>query len=124
MAVIDRRSSLTICKNGASRNGRVFQTLGHVSRLQSADHFSQITFNHAIEVIKGQADAMIGHTILRKVIGADLFLTAARADLAATLRAVLFRFFALFSFEQTRAQNAHRLLLVLELAASVLAAHD
>src|SRR5580700_1418880 len=67
---------------------------------------------------------MIGEPVLREIISAYFFFAAASPDLAAALRAVFLLFFALFSFEQTRAQDRHRFLFVLQLAPSVLTAND
>src|SRR5216110_942239 len=67
---------------------------------------------------------MIGHPILRKIVGANFFFPSAGADLPTALRAVFLSFLALLSLEQTRAQDRHRFLLVLELTTSVLTTND
>src|SRR6266404_7410844 len=67
---------------------------------------------------------MIGHPVLRKIIGANFFFAPPGADLAAPLRTVFLSFLALLSLEQTGAQDRHRFLLVLELTPSVLTTND
>src|SRR6266478_7972191 len=67
---------------------------------------------------------MIGHPVLRKIIGANFFFAPPGADLAAPLRTVFLSFLALLSLEQTGAQDRHRFLLVLELTTSVLKTND
>src|SRR6266404_1625038 len=75
-------------------------------------------------MIEREPDAMIGHTVLRKIVGANFLLAAAAADLTLAMGGIFFLLLALLGFEQTRPQNAQRFLLVLLLTASVLAAHD
>ena len=98
-----------IFKPGAlSRTGRdrrVFQAFCDIGGLQRVDQFVEIAINHAIEVMKRQADAMVGHAVLREIIGADFFFTSTGTDLAATLCTVFFGFFALFSLQQPRTQD-------------------
>ena len=67
---------------------------------------------------------MIGHTVLRKIIGADFFFAPAGANLAPTLRTVFLSFLALLSLELARPENAQRSLLVFDLASPVLTTHD
>ena len=67
---------------------------------------------------------MVSDAVLRKVVSADFFFAAARSDLTPAMGGVFLRFFTLFGFEQSRAQNIERFLLVLLLAPPVLAADD
>src|ERR1700726_520761 len=67
---------------------------------------------------------MIGHSILRKIIGADFFLAPTGTDLTFTRSGIFRLFFTLFVFEQTCAHDRERFLLVLLLTASVLTPHD
>jgi len=64
--------------------------------LQRPDQFPEIAVDHAVQIVKRQADAMIGHAVLREIVGADFFFAPAGTDLAAALRAVFLRFLALF----------------------------
>src|SRR5260370_117317 len=67
---------------------------------------------------------MIGHAGLCDMIGADFFFAPARADLAAALRAICFRFVAVVAFEQPCAKTAQRSLFVLNLTAAILTTND
>src|SRR5437763_14847770 len=67
---------------------------------------------------------MIGHTVLREIVGANFFFAAASPNLDATLGAVFFSFLTLLSLEQARAQDRQGTLLVLDLAAPFLTAND
>src|SRR4029077_7894372 len=73
---------------------------------------------------KSEADAVVGDAILRKIVSADFFFAATRADLTPAMGRVFLGFFVLFGFEQSGAQNIKRFLLVLLLAPPVLAADD
>ena len=87
------------------RDRRFLQTFRHVGGLQRVDQSVEIAVHHAIEIIKRQTDAMIGHAVLREIVSANFFFAAAGADLAAALGAVFFGFLALFSLQQTRTQD-------------------
>src|SRR4030095_1025908 len=67
---------------------------------------------------------MIGYAVLWKIVGANLFFATAGSHLAAALRAIFLRFFALLPFQQTRTQDAQRSFFVFDLASPILAAHD
>src|SRR5215470_2560514 len=53
---------------------------------------SRRAVHHAIQIVKREADAVIGHAVLRKVVSANFFFASAGSDLAAALRAVFLRF--------------------------------
>ena len=67
---------------------------------------------------------MIGHAILREIVGADTLRAVAGADLAFSVggdgRTLLFH----LGFIQPRTQNGQRLVLVFVLAALILTFHD
>ena len=66
---------------------RLFELAGAVGRLQGGDHISQtVAQKHAV-VRRVEADAMVGHAVLRAVVRADLLGAVARADLGQTLGA-------------------------------------
>ena len=67
---------------------------------------------------------MISDPVLRKIVGADLFFAAARADLRLAMGRILGLFFALLFLQEARAHDAERSFFVLLLAATVLAAHN
>src|SRR5205807_99684 len=102
----------------------VFQSLGQIGSLQCRNHFLDLAFHKPVQVVKSEPDAVVGDAILRKVVSADFFFAAAGSDLTPAMGRVFLRFFTLFGFEQTRAQNIERFLLVLLLAPPVLAADD
>jgi hypothetical protein len=54
-------------------------------RLEGSDQIIQIAFHDAIKLMQRQPDAMIGHTILWEIIGADFFTTLSGPDLRSTL---------------------------------------
>ena len=69
--------------------------------LQGQDHFVQVAFHYAIEVIKGQADAVISDSVLGKIVGSDLLFAPSGTDLTLA-RGGIFRFLLpLPVFEQT-----------------------
>ena len=71
-------------------DGRLFQPLGYICSLERPDQFGEVPLHHAVQIIKRQADAMIGYAVLWKIVGANLFFTAAGTDLATALRAIFF----------------------------------
>src|SRR5438105_3490958 len=87
------------------------------------DQIIELPIQHLIHAVRREMDAMVGHTILRKVVRADLLRAVAgphlRAPLARTRR-LLLRHHAI---EQARAQDLHRLDLVLQLRLLILALH-
>ena len=84
------------------RDRRFLQTFRHVGSLQRVDQSVEIAVNHAIEVMKREFDAVVGHAVLREIVGANVFVSLAGADLAVALGAVFFGFLALFSLQQPR----------------------
>ena len=71
----------------------------------------------------GQADAVVGAAVLRKVVGADLLAAVAGAHLPLTLGVDGILLFLLLLCKEAAAQDLQRLILVLELTALVLALH-
>ena len=85
----------------------------------------EVAVEHLVEVVGLVAGAVVGDPVLRVVVGADPLGAVDGADLAAAGVAGLGVGLLLGRGEQPGAQDAHRLLLVLELALLVLAAdHD
>ena len=70
-----------------------------------------------------EADAVVGHAVLREVIGANLFAAIACAHhllaLLGQFRILLFH----LHFVEARAQHAHALVAILDLRLLILAAH-
>ena len=79
---------------------------------------------NGVEVVQGEADTMVGHAILREVVGPDLLATVTRADLAAAGLAALDRLALPLRVEKPCAQNRQRLDAVLELRFLILNADD
>src|SRR3954467_1665493 len=67
---------------------------------------------------------MVRDAVLWKIVGSDLFLAPACADLSAPLRTILLRFLPLPTLQKARSKNTQRLLLVLQLTSGVLASND
>ena len=67
---------------------------------------------------------MIGYAVLWKIVGANLFFTAARTDLATALGTIFFRFFALLPLQQPRTQDTQRSFFIFDLASPILTTHD
>ena len=65
--------------------------------------------------MQSQADAMVRHAILRKIVGADFFRAIAGLDLLATLGGDGFVLLGLLHFVEARAQDAHGLGAILDL---------
>ena len=94
---------------------RGFQLLRAVGGLQSGDHVSQaVAQKHAV-VRAVEADAVVGHAVLRAVVRADLLGAVARSDLREALRALGGLLLGLHLLVQTGAQHGHGRDLVLQL---------
>ena len=91
---------------------------------ERADELVEIALDDAIELVEREPDAVIGDAVLRVVVGADLLRALARADHAAALGADGGVLLLALDVEQAAAQDLHRLRLVLELRALVLALDD
>jgi hypothetical protein len=83
----------------------LLQTLSDISGLQRLNQLTEIALHHSIQVVKREADAVIGHAVLRKIVGANFFFASAGTDLSPALRAVFLRFLALLVLQLPRAQN-------------------
>ena len=70
----------------------------------------------------GEADAVVGDTVLREVVGADFFAAIAAADHRFALFRESFLLLLHLDFIQTGAQDAHTFLAILDLGFFVLAA--
>ena len=56
------------------------QKLGLMLGNQGIGNFFQIAVHHKIQFVQGKVDAMVGHTALWVVVGADAFAAVAAAD--------------------------------------------
>ena len=84
----------------------------------------EVALEHRVEAVHGQLDPVVGDPALREVVGADLLGALAAADLRPARRRQLLVAAAPLELEQSRTQDAQRLLLVLELRLLVLHRDD
>ena len=66
-----------------------------VIRQQGIDDIIELAFHDAVELIDAQTDPMVGYTVLRIVVGTDLFRTVACTDLGTADRTLFFLFLLL-----------------------------
>src|SRR5215207_2661289 len=84
----------------------------------------EVTAEGCLEVVRGDADAVVGDPSLWEVVCTDLRRAVAGTDLRLAEGAFLLGPFAQLAFQEPGLQDPHGLLLVLELALLVLAGHD
>src|SRR5919109_1898482 len=84
----------------------------------------ELALEDALELVRRQLDAVVGDSVLGKVVGADLLGALARADLRPARGVELGLLLLALDLVQASAQHAQRLLAVLELALLVLHRHD
>ena len=102
---------------------QLLQLFGLLAGGKGVDHLVQIAVHDLFQIVDGQADAVVGAAVLRKVVGADLLAAVAGAHLPLTLGVDGVLLLLLLLRKQAAAQDLQRLILVLELAALVLALH-
>src|SRR5262249_48195733 len=100
------------------------QALGLVPRTYRFDQLPELAVDHAIELVQGEPDAMIGDAVLWEVVGADLFRAFAAPDHAAALVANFGGLALALEMEEPALQHLERSSLVFDLAALVLAFDD
>src|SRR6185503_19720181 len=91
------------------------RALLHLGHAQRVDQRIELAVENAGEIMRGEADAMVGHAALRKIVGADLGRAVAGAHLRlahAGSPSLLLRY---AQIEQPRTKNLHRLRAVLNL---------
>ena len=98
--------------------------MGQVIGVQGIEKFLQLAIEDGVQFACLVADPMVGEPILGEVVGADSRRPVHGAHLLSTQLTGLVS--SLFGSQgsQSCAQHAHGLLLVLQLAAFVLTAHD
>src|SRR5205085_9344431 len=84
----------------------------------------EIAVHDGRQVVHGQSDAVIGHAVVREVVGADLFAAVAAANHAFARRGELG--FALLALDvvEARFEDLQRFRAVLDLRLFVLTRHD
>src|SRR5947207_528808 len=80
---------------------------------EGVNEFIELAVEHKIELVYGQADAMIGDAILFEIISADLFGAVAAADHRFSLAREGVMLFLLFELLQAGTEYAHRFFAVL-----------
>ena len=83
-----------------------------------------LAIHYRFELVNREADAVIGETVLREIVGADFFAAVSRAHhgLALFGKGLLLLFH--FDFVEPRAQHAHAFFAILDLRFFVLATDD
>src|SRR5580704_5942393 len=120
-----RRTNLISASANYSSIAEFFvQPLGFVMCYERVNDRCELAFHHLIELMKCQADAMIAHAILRKIVSADFFGAVASFNLPATLGGNQRVLLLLLLFVETRAENAHGLSAILDLRFFVLLRND
>src|SRR5207249_6643692 len=105
------------------RSTRRSSERGEFRRGHRLGQLIQVAVHHRIQVVKGQADAVVGDTVLGKVVGANLLTALAGPHLqAALLRDGLLLAMDLL-FQEFGPQGAHRFFAVLMLRPLILAGH-
>src|SRR5215208_2433646 len=84
----------------------------------------EVAAEGGLEVVGGDADAVVGNPPLREVVRTDLSRAVACTDLRLAEGTFLLGPFAHLAFQESELQDPHGLLLVLELALLILAGHD
>ena len=77
-----------------------------------------------VQLVEGQIYPVVGHPVLRKIVGADSFAPVSRSHLAFAVLGDFGFLFALHRVEQARAEHLQRLGLVFVLRFFVLADYD
>ena len=81
-------------------------------------------FHHHVELVVGEADAVVGEAVLREVVGADLFAAVAGAYLLLAVLGLDLVDALSFDLVEAGAENAHGFFAVLDLRFFVLAGDD
>ena len=81
------------------------EAAGLIGQRERIDDLVQIAVEHLIKLIERQADAVIGHAVLREVVGAYLFAAVTAADLALAAGVVFLVVGVLLLLQKTAAQD-------------------
>ena len=108
----------------AGGDGFRLQLLRLVVRTQGVDKLVKLPLKHEVELVNGQADPMVGDSVLFEIVGADLFrpVAAAHHGFAFGRKSVVL--FLLFYLLQPGTQHAHRFFAVLDLRLFILHRND
>src|SRR3990172_11903922 len=97
------------------------EALGLVPLEERVDHLVEVPVEQPLHVREVVAEALVGDAVLREVVGAHLLRALRAADLGAPSRALPGLALLDLGGQEPRAQHGHRLGLVLQLRAVVLA---
>src|SRR4051794_9843146 len=100
------------------------QSFLEVGGREGFDHLIQVAFHEAIEIVKGEADAVVGDAVLGVIVGANFFFAASSVFLFQVMVVFFFFFFASFVLEAEVPYFFERFLFVLLVAAPVLEKND
>ena len=119
-AAASRRSASA----SASARGHCSERAPPVVGRERLGELVELALEDPVELVHGQLDAVVGDPVLGEVVGADLLRALARADLRAPRRVELGPLALELALVEPRAQDAHRLLAVLQLRLLVLHRDD
>ena len=134
VAVVDNAHLVGICVGHAVFHGDLFHlsvpfkcegyALIEVVRGQRVEERIHLALDYAVQRIEGKVDAVVGHPVLRKVVGTDALRAVARAAQRETVGAELRLLLAALEVEDARLEGREALLAVALLAALILADRD
>ena len=103
---------------------RFLELLGVVERDDGIEDLGHVAFEHVLQLVRREVDAVIGDAALREIVGADLLGALAGADLAAAVLRDRVLLLAHLHLVEARAQHLHGFRPVLDLRLLVLLRHD
>src|SRR4051812_31247998 len=104
--------------------GELGELLGLVLARERVDQLVELAVHDAVDLVKGEVDAVVGDAALRKVVGADARGAVARADERFARRGGLRLLLRELLVADARGEHRERFLAVLVLRARVLAFDD
>src|SRR5260221_10395077 len=105
---------------GTSSNRSRLKALSLLLGSEGIRELREVAAEHAVEVVRGQLDPVVGDPALGEVVGAHLLRALAAADLGLALGGDLRLLFGQLALIQPRPQHPHRPVLVLKLGLLVL----
>ena len=93
----------------------MFQFFFLVMAFQGFEDRLELSIHYFLKLMDGQSDTMVGHSILRKVVGANLFAAVAGANRGFAFFREGILLLLHFHFVKASAQNAHPFLTILDL---------
>src|SRR5436190_23063351 len=93
----------------------VFQLLGLEEHGDVVEELHEVAVEHALELVRGEVDPVIGDAALRKVVRPDFFGSFTGAHLAPAVLRDRFLLLPHLHLVEARAQHLHRLRAILDL---------